>query len=209
MSEPYDPNKPPQPGPPQYGQQPQYGQPPQYGQQPQYGQPQYGQPPGGAFYPPTPTYNYASWGSRVAAYLLDGWVVALPGTALIIIGYIMLFSSLETTSDEYGYTTTADFNAGAIAVVLVGVLISIAISVWNVGYRQGTTGQSLGKKWMGISVVSEPSGQPLGFGMSIVRWVLSSALGGACFLNYLWPLWDAKKQCWHDMIIKSVVIKAR
>ena len=41
--------------------------------------------------------------------------------------------------------------------------------VWNYGYRQGTTGSSIGKSIMKFKVVSEITGQPLGFGMSVVR----------------------------------------
>lgn len=43
--------------------------------------------------------------------------------------------------------------------------------------------------------------------MAFLRAILSSILGQACFLNYLWPLWDKKHQTWHDMIVSSVVVK--
>lgn len=227
-----DPNKPPQYGqqpnygqqPPQYG-QPQYGQPqqPQYGQQPpqygqpQYGQPQYGQPQyAGAFGAPGGQYpgagNYASWGSRVLAYILDA-LVSLPGTIIMIIGYVVLFSSAETSTDSYGYTTVDDVDSGGaglgIGLIFLGAVVGLAIAVWNLGFRQGKTGQSLGKKWLNIKVVNEASGQPLGVGGAILRWILLAVLGGLCFLDFLWPLWDQKKQTWHDMIIKSVVLKTQ
>ncbi|MFH5209427.1 RDD family protein [Antrihabitans sp. NCIMB 15449] len=234
-----DPNKPPQYGqqPPQYGQQPnygqqppqygqpqygqpQYGQPqqPQYGQQPpQYGQPQYGQPQyAGGFGAPGGQYpgagNYASWGSRVLAYILDA-LVSLPGTIIMIIGYVVLFSSAETSTDSYGYTTVDDVDSGGaglgIGLIFLGAVVGLAIAVWNLGFRQGKTGQSLGKKWLNIKVVNEASGQPLGVGGAILRWILLAVLGGLCFLDFLWPLWDQKKQTWHDMIIKSVVLKTQ
>ena len=30
-----------------------------------------------------------------------------------------------------------------------------------------------------------------------------------CYLGFLWPLWDQRKQAWHDMIAKTVVVKVR
>ena len=205
----------PQQGQPQYGQapygQPQYGQ-PQYGQ-PQYGQPQYGAPgyPPAGYGAPVPTYNYASWGARVAAALLDA-LVALPGTIVMIIGFVMIFAGAETYTDRNGYEQV-EFDGGSVAtgfgLIALGALLGLAIAIWNVIWRQGTTGQSLGKKWMNISTVMERTSQPTGAGMAIVRYLLNSVLTSACFLNVLWPLWHEKKQCWHDMILGSVVIKTQ
>ena len=51
----------------------------------------------------------------------------------------------------------------------VASLVGLAYLVWNYGYRQGTTGSSIGKSVMKFKVVSEITGQPIGFGMSVVR----------------------------------------
>ena len=48
-------------------------------------------------------------------------------------------------------------------------LVALAYAVWNFGYRQGITGSSIGKSVMKFKVVSEVTGQPLGFAMSVVR----------------------------------------
>ena len=53
--------------------------------------------------------------------------------------------------------------------VIIAVLLSHRVLLWNYGYRQGTTGSSIGKSIMKFKVVSEKTGQPIGFGMSIVR----------------------------------------
>ena len=57
--------------------------------------------------------------------------------------------------------------------------------IWNWGYRQGTTGQSIGKSVMKFKVVSEKTWQPIGFGLSIVRQIAhvvdrSSATSAVC-----------------------------
>ena len=33
-------------------------------------------------------------------------------------------------------------------------------------------------------------------------------LDGVCFIGYLWPIWDAKKQTFADKIMNTYVIKA-
>jgi uncharacterized RDD family membrane protein YckC len=73
--------------------------------------------------------------------------------------------------------------------------------------RQGETGYTLGKGVIGIKLVSEQTGQPVGVGMAIARYFVH-ILDGFCFIGYLWPLWDAKKQTFADKILTQIVIKA-
>ena len=55
------------------------------------------------------------------------------------------------------------------AIFAVTTLLALAFAIWNYGLRQGKTGSSVGKAIMKFKVVSEATGQPIGFGMSIVR----------------------------------------
>ena len=78
--------------------------------------------------------------------------------------------------------------------------------VWNYGYRQGTTGSSIGKSIMKFKVVSEKTGQPIGFGMSIVRQLAHIIDGAICYIGYLFPLWDAKRQTIADKIMTTICV---
>ncbi|MDX6230410.1 MAG: hypothetical protein QOI76_3800 [Frankiales bacterium] len=182
------------PPPPTYGQQPAYGQPPAYGS-PQYGAPQagqpvpygqapYGQPPYGA--PPAGNFGgtLAEWLTRVAGTLIDGIAVAIPGLVVFLIG--------------------SAANAGII--VFLGVLVWIAAWAWNL-VRQGQTGQTVGKQVMGTYLVREADGQYVGAGLSILRYFVHIIDGLPCYVGYLWPLWDAKKQTFADKIMGTVVVK--
>lgn len=182
---PQDPyGKPDQPG--QQG-QPQYGQ-PAYGQ-PAYGQPAYGQPAYGA-----PAVHYAHWGKRVAAYLIDGLVV--------MVGYLpaMVGNGIISASDD-GTSTVGTL------LVLVGVVAAIAIFVWNTCLKGGRTGWSIGKGVMGIRLISESTGQPIGAGMAFVRYLAHILDALPCYLGYLWPLWDEKRQTFSDKIIGTIVVE--
>ncbi|MEU8503472.1 RDD family protein [Streptomyces brevispora] len=177
-----------------YGQQP--GQPPQgqpghgYPQtpgippqgQPGYGYPQQGQPGYGA------QPQFAGWWSRFAALLIDGVIIAIPYGILVGIG--------------------AGIGGGAgSAITMLGVLVGIGLGLFKL-YKEGTTGQFIGKKALGISLLREADGQPLGFGMAFVRYLAHFVDSIACYIGWLWPAWDSKKQTFADKICSTLVVKA-
>jgi uncharacterized RDD family membrane protein YckC len=126
--------------------------------------------------------NYANWGQRVGAFLID----VLPNIVLGIIGYVI----------------------GNTAISLLFDLVIIAWWVYNRGYLAGTTGQSWGKKVMNLRLIGEATGQPIGFGMALLRDICHIVDTIICYVGYLFPLWDAKRQTLADKIIKTVVIPA-
>lgn len=102
-------------------------------------------------------------------------------------------------------------SGGAVAFLILGMLVlcaaTLAFPVWNFGYRQGKTGQSLGKQVMKFKVVSEKTGQPIGFGMSLVR-QLAHVLDSFFYIGYLMPLWDGKRQTIADKALTTVCVPA-
>jgi uncharacterized RDD family membrane protein YckC len=198
---PQDPNA--QPNPYGQGQPNPYGQPTPspYGQQPGYGQPPYGQQGYGA------TAGYANWFKRVGAYLIDQIATSIAGLPLWI-GYGMLVASTETTTNADGtVSTTMDDPSGtSLVLILLGVITSLAFFVWNSCIRQGRTGYSIGKSVLGIKLVGERTGQPIGAGLSFVRQLAHIVDSLPCNLGYLWPLWDRKRQTFADKIMNTVVL---
>ena len=199
--------------PPAYGQQPPaYGQqPPAYGPQPGYGQPQYGaaQPWETGAYGMSPMNvlpkeAYASWGQRVVAYLIDFagfWIAWTVGYVIAGIGIARTDSS---TSGDVDPLTVIGY-----LLVAVTFLAYVIFSIWNRWIRTGRTGMSLGKEKMGIKLVSEDTGQPIGAGMAFVRDLAHYVDGLICSVGYLFPLWDDKRQTLADKIVKTVVVKTR
>jgi len=158
-------------------------------------------PPGGGSYPPPPpsaggyappppgpairalpTEAYTPWFTRVVAFVID------------IIPYAV-----------NQYCATRPSMIGQLAQWLTH-LIGLAYLLWNYGYRQGTTGSSLGKSVMKVKVVSEVTGQPIGFGLSIVRQLAHFVDAIICYIGFLFPLWDAKRQTLADKIMTTVVL---
>ena len=99
-------------------------------------------------------------------------------------------------------------NGGQIA--LGGLLIAVGFIVVIVLYIRalGTTGQTWGRKIVGIKVIGETTGEPIGFGRALGRQLFASFISSQIFyLGYLWMLWDDKKQTWHDKVVNSIVVK--
>lgn len=163
------------------------------GQQPYGGQP-YGAPPPPAYPMSTPAASgaYASWIQRVGAYIVDG-LVSLP--------FGILAGVLGLSTDANG---APSFNA----MYFIFGLLGFVVSGYNRWYLQGKTGQSWGKKALGIRLIGEQTGQPIGGGMAFVRDLAHIVDGIICYIGFLFPLWDAKRQTLADKIMKTVVVSA-
>jgi uncharacterized RDD family membrane protein YckC len=128
-----------------------------------------------------PTITYANWGQRALGYLID---VAPVIVVLIILDRI------------------------SVALFAVGWLLSLGWSIYNRWYLGGTTGQSIGRKVMNIRLVGEEAGQPIGVLMAFVRDICHILDSLICYVGWLFPLWDAKRQTLADKIVKTVVVPA-
>ena len=118
-----------------------------------------------------PKEAYTPWLTRVLAWLID----YIPVAIIQGIGWLLLIGTRETAcitdTSEYDLGDFCATGASTIGQLSIGLtsLIALAYAIWNLGYRQGTTGSSIGKDIMKFKVVSEKTGQPIGFGMSVVR----------------------------------------
>ncbi|MFI0940495.1 RDD family protein [Streptomyces sp. NPDC021020] len=212
------------PGPPYpYGGQPQqqpYGQqppgvPPQvpYGQQPAgygYQQP-YGYPQPGGLPPGMPP--LASWGARLGALLLDFLIVYLVPVGIYLAGMIPDLKRRQDALDacldnglKERYCDLPGATDNEVTLMVVGGILALGALIF-ISYREGLTGQSPGKKIVGIRVLREYDGSALGFGRGFGRQMAHILDRIPCFLGYLWPLWDSKNQTWADKMTHSVVVR--
>lgn len=140
--------------------------------------------------PPAPAGQLASWGQRASGYMLDVFVPSL------IIGFVVGFFA-------------AIIGMSASASLFLVYLVLLVFIGWNRWFLGGTTGQSLGRKQVGITLISEKTGQPIGPGMAFVRDLCHLLDSLACYVGWLFPLWDVKRQTFADKIMKTVVIDVR
>ncbi|CAM3826039.1 RDD family protein [Mycobacterium frederiksbergense] len=155
-----------------------------------------------------PKEAYTPWLTRVLAWIID----IIPVAILLAIGYGLLLGTwvkdcaVEVSEYDIGAFCSAGASTAGQATFAVCVILTIAYLLWNYGYRQGNTGASVGKGILKFKVVSESTGQPIGFGMSIVRQLAHMVDVIICYIGFLFPLWDAKRQTLADKIIKTVCL---
>ncbi len=130
-------------------------------------------------YTEAPAITYANWIQRVAAYLID---TAPPVILLIVLVRIN------------------------VALAVIGWLLALGWIAYNRWYLAGTTGQSLGKKALSIYLVGEDTWQPIGVLMALARDLCHLVDSIACYVGFLFPLWDAKRQTLADKIVRTVVV---
>ena len=205
---------PPPPPPPGQGSTPPPPPPPGVGTPPP--------PPGAvATAPGYPPYGYgappvggerAGFGIRLGGYLLDGLLYGLLIAAFVIPGVIMGVAAFdgctwnENTEEIICPAGKPDgaLIAAAIALAVIGWLIVAFIYLRALG----RSGQTWGRRIVGIKVIGETTGEPIGFGRALGRQLFAAFISGQIFyLGYLWMLWDDKKQTWHDKVVRSIVVK--
>jgi uncharacterized RDD family membrane protein YckC len=140
-----------------------------------------------------PQYGFpllAAYGQRVGGFLID---IGIPAGLLAVV----LIAAL------------ASRDVLVIGLVYPGAaVVGLVFLLWNSGYRQGRSGQSLGKLALGTRLVGASTGEPVGFGRAVVRQVAHLLDGLTLGLGYLWPLWDEQHQTFADKICGTLVVQA-
>ena len=127
----------------------------------------------------------AGFWARFFALLLDTIIVAIVPLFVIIIG---------ATSKNGG-------------ILGLGYLLFFAMYIaYFVYFEGGPSGQTYGKRALGIRVIDFNTGGPIGHGRAFLRLIVRWISGAVCYLGYLWMLWDKEKQCWHDKAANDVVV---
>jgi uncharacterized RDD family membrane protein YckC len=147
----------------------------------------------------------ASWGSRVAATLLDWLILLVPVIVLTVI-----VVAVAAGSDTGAWVTGVfGFLAYLVALLLYAPLLMAREGAHN--------GQTWGKQALGITVVRD-KGEQVGFGFAALREIVVKGLLVTIassiipfipwFLDNFWPLWDDQNRALHDMIVSTHVVQA-
>jgi uncharacterized RDD family membrane protein YckC len=190
---------------------------PPAGPQPPFGAPEgppsYGGPvPPGGWQQPIPQHApgwqgrpLAGWGTRLAAYLIDGLILAVPVIILVVIVVAIAAGS----------------DTGAVVTGILGFfgyLVALFLYAPLLMAREGPrNGQTWGKQMLDIRVVRD-TGEPMSFGWAALREIAVKGLAVSVasaiipfipwFLNFFWPLWDDQNRALHDMIVSTHVVQA-
>lgn len=129
---------------------------------------------------PTMAAGYADFWIRLAAFIVD----------LVIVWFGFSFVLAFLVGAGFGTSTLV-------------VLFAPSAYFW-IGNSLGGTA---GKRVTGLAVVDE-AGNPPGLARGLVRYLVSLVSALALYVGYLWMIWDAKKQTWHDKAAGTYVVRA-
>jgi uncharacterized RDD family membrane protein YckC len=131
----------------------------------------------------------AGWWIRVAAYLIDTLILFVGLFVLLVVG--------------------AAINDALLVVLIILWVLATLIGYWTY-FEGGESGQTPGKRAMGIRVRNEAGG-PAGYGRAFGRNLVARVIGFfplVGLVDVLWPLWDSRKQCLHDKAGSTIVVRA-
>jgi uncharacterized RDD family membrane protein YckC len=89
-----------------------------------------------------------------------------------------------------------------------GYLVDLVLQAGYFTYFEGSSGQTPGKRVLGIWVLDARTAAPIGARRALGRYLCSLLSALVFYLGYLWMLWDRDRQTWHDKLAGAVVVPA-
>jgi len=161
----------------------------------------------------------------VTSVFISGSIIVFSliiGVPLWIFFFIIIggaASASRSTVDSYG-NVNSGFVAGLVGLYFFFILIALVVVLLYealLSGRQGAhNGQTLGTQIVGIRITDLQGGpitmkQAWGrflFYQFVINGIGSWFLYIPPLLNVLWMLWDPNKQCWHDKVANTLVVRA-
>ena len=159
---------------------------------------------------PTRSFRYAGFWQRVAAAVIDS-LVLLP---LLIVPFALMWDDLIREVDRSIETGTEVDPSNFVGKVFFWTLVvSVLVAVYHV-LMIGRWNATVGKFALGIRV-RKTDGTEAGWREAALRPLLQLGIsllnlvpgvGLLSILDYLWMLWDDRKQTLHDKIAGTIVV---
>jgi uncharacterized RDD family membrane protein YckC len=146
--------------------------------------------------PPEPAGGYASWGRRAAAFLVDTLL-----TWVVIVAAFGLAFAVMAVNEDLG----ASLFIPAVLLAIVGPFVYYT-------WLTGKTGQTIGKRALGIRVRHQTEDRNISYGAAFGRYAITIPFGFfwiPLLIDYLFPLWDKQNQTLHDKVASSIVVRAQ
>jgi uncharacterized RDD family membrane protein YckC len=146
--------------------------------------------------------HYGGFWRRFTAFSIDKLILAAIGVMLFFVGSVAL--GMGVSPYDMAEQPEVLFALG-LKVMAIYQAITLFLDMAYFTYFHGTTGQTPGKRLMGLRVVQD-TGEALSLGTAFLRWVgyIVSAL--PLLMGFIWAGVDRRKQAWHDKIAGTVVI---
>ena len=166
---------------------------------------------------PPPHLVYAGFWLRFAAHLIDGLILGIPSTIIIVIAMIFMGGFATVVGGIHHASEDGAFDHNAVGAVLpVGLLLMelvlaavIIVTSWlyYALLESGPFQSTLGKRAMALRVIGM-AGERIGFGHASGRFFGKIITGLIPFgIGYMMAGFTQRKQALHDMIAGTLVVR--
>lgn len=154
--------------------------------------------------------DFAGFGARLGAWILDSLIVGIPSVVLVVVLTLNLPTEITAcTVDGRPGLCEGPTTGSALIILLLNVGFGALSLFWYYPYFDGVTGATPGKRMIGLRVVDDRTGDSIGYGRGLGRSLFKIISGLVLLLGYLWAIWDREKRAWHDMVVSSRVVRSR
>ena len=133
--------------------------------------------------------DYGSFGERVSAFIIDYVLV-------IVLSFVLGFILGVRLAIEGAHQEAVSF--------LAYILGFVTAWLYSVFFETSTYMATPGKTMMGLKVITE-EGERLSFGRATGRYFSKMFVLIACFAMF----WSPKRQCAHDMMVGTLVVRSK
>lgn len=162
------------------------------------------------------TFPVATWGARLAAYLIDALLMSV---VLVPVYVAMLWPALRdfidaipTDGSQVPIATMTAFETRVLGMSLAMSVVSLVVLFAYMVPQNVWYGRTVGKRALGIRIRMLAEDRNPRWGEASIRagvFGLGTAVAGGIFVlvDCLWPLWDKPwAQALHDKAAKTVVV---
>ena len=149
-----------------------------------------------------PKLRLATISKRWLAIVIDGFVVGI-ATVLVLVasGSLAPLDAAMSSADDVAMSEAfSQFQSSTLTTnLLVSAIYNVVLMVWF-------NGQTLGKMMLRLRVIKKRGGR-ITILDAILRNVFGYTISQIFLLGYLWALFDAEKQAWHDKMAGTLVVE--
>ena len=158
--------------------------------------------------------SYASFGHRLLAYIIDGFVTGILYGAVLTPILTVIGLRIASESQIMSTMTEEEATGAIIGMVgtIVGTVLTIMVAVYAVQILYFSVMESskyqatLGKMAMGIKVV-DLDGNRITFGAALLRSVGKIISQSIMWIGFIMAAFTERRQGLHDMIASTLVVK--
>ena len=132
--------------------------------------------------------DFAGFGQRALALLIDWLIVVVISMPLIVVAFGAEYFSLDPLRRLWD--------------VLFALIVGIAV----IGFWRDC-GATPGKLAVGVKIVDAKTGGTPATGRLVLRFVAYLVSALPLYLGFLWAALDRRKQAWHDKIAGTLVVQ--